>query len=949
MNYRKIISLVLCFLLSSFVFASEAREVELKNLTVRTNITGQAAQTEVTLELYNPNSRILEYELEYPLNHSQRIVGFALDVDNQFIDAVAVEKPKAESVFEDVVRKNVDPALLKKTSGDNYKIRIYPINPGRTRKVKITLFQFLNKAEDGYLYVLDSVGKFEKAQTVNIIVNVSESLPVSSESCAGNFNFRYVRNNHSYISTIYGEDVFFKENILQITVPETEKNCLSLCEYEGSDYFLYQTEYKPENTYVPDFESNPLLILWDASLSEEKNLNDNLKFLSDFFNQFRNIAVSLVVFRNTGESPVDFMIENGNWRDLREHLRNIIYDGSASYDFMSDLASFENAVLFSDGNDLFSKNEDNRIPAENIFCICSGLGSNVKKLERLVSFSKGSVIELKNNTSSGSVQLEVSEKPAVVYSENADDVFTELRGNRLLLSGIINNAQDEVVVLLNSGKEIRFSPDNYFVIRCLPKIWATYKIDSLSVNERIHKSEISKISKKFSVPTDTMSLIVLESAADYLEYGIEPPQLFREEYERLLKIERNKHERSLSNLKTEWDRYVKWWQTDFPKGEYPVSKVINYETDDLVYEMLDEEAFHAADGYVADDYAADDYAADEVSAARMFEPSYESAYAAESYESNAVSEKSAVTSKDTGGKIFLQKWNGDSEISERIRNSDVEEAYYIYLDARDDFSMSAGFYLECAELLGEKGLNDESICVLSTLAEIAGEDRSVLRLLANKLIQLGDNVMAEKIFRQILEISPDEPQSYLDLAYSLRGQGKNQEAIETMYKIISSDNMRYFAGIPLMTLKEINSVIFSMDNPDVSFMDPYFIKDLPLDLRIVLSWDTDDTDIDLHVIDPNNEETYYGHKQSYQGGLNSADNTSGFGPEDYSLKEAKNGTYRVEVNFYGNRQQKISDGTHIYLDFYTDWGKKNQQKKSVMLKLKDRGSSIYVGEIQIDN
>ena len=96
-------------------------------------------------------------------------------------------------------------------------------------------------------------------------------------------------------------------------------------------------------------------------------------------------------------------------------------------------------------------------------------------------------------------------------------------------------------------------------------------------------------------------------------------------------------------------------------------------------------------------------------------------------------------------------------------------------------------------------------------------------------------------------------------------------------------------------------------------------------------------------------ETYYGHKQSYQGGLNSADNTSGFGPEDYSLKEAKSGTYRVEVNFYGNRQQKISDGTHIYLDFYTDWGKKNQQKKSVMLKLKDRGSRIYVGEIQIDN
>lgn len=41
---------------------------------------------------------------------------------------------------------------------------------------------------------------------------------------------------------------------------------------------------------------------------------------------------------------------------------------------------------------------------------------------------------------------------------------------------------------------------------------------------------------------------------------------------------------------------------------------------------------------------------------------------------------------------------------------------------------------------------------------------------------------------------------------------------------------------------------------------------MPLDLRVVLTWYADNTDIDLWVTDPKGEKAFYGHQLTYQGG-----------------------------------------------------------------------------------
>ena len=62
------------------------------------------------------------------------------------------------------------------------------------------------------------------------------------------------------------------------------------------------------------------------------------------------------------------------------------------------------------------------------------------------------------------------------------------------------------------------------------------------------------------------------------------------------------------------------------------------------------------------------------------------------------------------------------------------------------------------------------------------------------------------------------------------------------------------------------------------------------DLAALIFWNTDGTDVDLHVIEPGGEECFYQHTQTASGGHISRDVTTGYGPEIYLLPQAPAGS-----------------------------------------------------------
>lgn len=70
-------------------------------------------------------------------------------------------------------------------------------------------------------------------------------------------------------------------------------------------------------------------------------------------------------------------------------------------------------------------------------------------------------------------------------------------------------------------------------------------------------------------------------------------------------------------------------------------------------------------------------------------------------------------------------------------------------------------------------------------------------------------------------------------------------------------------------------------------------------IRVLLSWDSNNTDLDLHVITPDGGHAYYGSRVLDNGAALDVDVTTGYGPEIFSMPTEVPGLYFVYVNYYG--------------------------------------------------
>ena len=105
-----------------------------------------------------------------------------------------------------------------------------------------------------------------------------------------------------------------------------------------------------------------------------------------------------------------------------------------------------------------------------------------------------------------------------------------------------------------------------------------------------------------------------------------------------------------------------------------------------------------------------------------------------------------------------------------------------------------------------------------------------------------------------------------------------------------------------------------------------FYADVPkCDLKIVLSWETDRTDMDLWVWDPGGEKVFYSHKTSKVGGQLDIDVTTGYGPETFTMKDAVAGNYQIQVQNFNPGKSPV---TRMRVDVVLFEGTDRETRKS---------------------
>lgn len=109
--------------------------LELAALHVDVRTAGAMARYEVEHVFVNPSERVLEGTFRFPLPSGSIVTGLAMEIDGKLMDGEMLERERARQIYQDIVDSMRDPALLEWEAGQQFKLRVFPINPGERKRV----------------------------------------------------------------------------------------------------------------------------------------------------------------------------------------------------------------------------------------------------------------------------------------------------------------------------------------------------------------------------------------------------------------------------------------------------------------------------------------------------------------------------------------------------------------------------------------------------------------------------------------------------------------------------------------------------------------------------------------------------------------------------------------------------------------------------------------------
>ena len=503
--------------------------------------------------------------------------------------------------------------------------------------------------------------------------------------------------------------------------------------------------------------------------------------------------------------------------------------------------------------------------------------------------------------------------------------------------------------------------------RLLATAWAANFIADHAADAENRREEFVQLGRRYGVASPVTSLIVLERLDQYLRYKIEPPKSmsFHDEWVKRRAAEddpiaaakaKSDH---LSRLLNYWEERVKWWNDPIPPKRTPKSGVF-----DGVAASAEE------DGAVALSAAAVE--AEPRSVSRESSPvkmrRMSGTHNVSAFWAMREAKPAAPAPEAAGGSaasVKIAAWDPKTPYLKAIGAAAPDARYAEYLKQREEHGNAPSFYFDCAGWFFKAKEKALAVRILSNLSEMKLNDVALLRTMGWRLREAKCYDESIAVFRRVLAMRGEEPQSKRDLALVLTERGKAvkdaamlAEAMKLLHSAAFEPSARRSVRrgndfqTSVLALEELNGLIAWCAANGVKAepppMDAAYRRDLPLALRIVMSWDVDETDIDLHVLEPGGEEAFYGHRRTSSGGFVSEDVTTGYGPEEYLRKTSEKGVYKVMANYFASHQQALVGAATVTASVYTGWGTKDEKMETLSFRLDKPKDKHLVGEVKVD-
>jgi hypothetical protein len=971
------------------VKGNDSIQVKLSQMLVNVKIVGNIAYTTAEMHFSNKGTRQMEAELLFPLPEGVSVSRYAIDINGKMREAVPVNKNKGKQVFEAVEHRRVDPGLLEKVEGNNFKTRIYPILPNAERIVLIGYEQELSSFDKNnlaYQLVSTYAQKLDIFEVnINVFGTASNPIVVNGDQASSMEKTIETTWNQSYVTSIKKINYQPSEKLL-IKIPIQQEIPSVVMQSVGDQHYFYANTVI-ESSKIRKQSPNSIGLIWDVSLScKNRDLKKELDLLDNYFKQIKNTQVTLYLLSYNFEKNQTFLISDGDWSALKILLEKIKYDGGTRFSQIK-FTTHDEYLFFTDGLSSLSNNQLVKA-TKPIYIITSLVSSDYSFLNYNSYKTGGSFINLNQLNTTQAVDKMLNSnlkflgiKENYLVTEIYPTVGTSVSGS-FSVSGISLKPKNEIILLFGYDdkaileKKILLDTDSQNTKDVnIEKLWAQKKIVNLELQYKHNAEEIETIGKKYSIITQNTSLIVLENIDDYIAYAIIPPAELRPEFDQILKEQR---ENSLAEQQSNWDniedyRYQlqSWWNKNIkytaPKA---LTKPRKPKADQVRYvrpvvaraEEVSEEAPNTEadaspppppppsridgiaetteikDKKVGSENLGNDLKLEEVvvvgygskkSISNGFTDSLSGSVAGVNItnsvnspiENKIDSDTIAFLNKRDESNIKVSSWNPDRIYLKALATAPSEKKYEVYLDLRTTQENNPSFYFDVANYFYNTGNKQKALLVLSNIADLGLENHQLYKSLTYVLRQWEAYEDALFTANQVVRWRTHEPQSHRDLGLTLEDNKQYQAAFDELTKALEvsyyGEMNESYEGIEDIILMDINRLVAEHPGIKTDKIDKKYLNKMPVAVRIILNWNQMDTDIDLHIIEPNGEESYYGNKNTEAGARFSKDFTEGYGPEQYLLRNAIKGKYVIKTSYFGESTLTDNGPATVMVEIYT--------------------------------
>ena len=533
---------------------------------VNVKIDGQICTTSVDEEFYNPNQQRLEGTYLFPVPANAQIDKFTMEINGKETEAELLPADKARTIYEDIVRRERDPALLEYADRGVFRVRVYPIEGNSRKEFKISYTEVL-KADSGlvnYTYPLNTE-KFSAAliHDVSIAVQLNSDRPITSiYSPTQEVEITRPDPNHAVVG-YEAKDVRPDTDFQLFFAPQKQDVSLDLLTYrENADddgYFLLLASPGVKQKEKPLPKDVTFVLDTSGSMSEDEKLVQAKKALSYCLANLNPDDRFEIIRFSTEPEPLFGKLTSASDSAVADAQKFVAklrpQGGTAIFDALHQAMSLRPdksdrpyvVVFITDGMPTVGETNSDAIVAETdaaadsgtrVFCFGLGTDVNAHLLDRIAEHTHAvsdyilpsEDLEIKVSNFFAKIREPVLSnvkltfpdgiKVTKMYPQTMPDLF---KGDQLVLCGRYSgDGSGDCVIEGDAGGEhqtfkvpvifAKTSTAQPFV----PRLWASRRVAYLLDEIRLHgenaelKDEATDLARQFGLVTPYTAYLIME-------------------------------------------------------------------------------------------------------------------------------------------------------------------------------------------------------------------------------------------------------------------------------------------------------------------------------------------------------------------------------------------------------------------------------------------------------